>query len=240
MARQPRLVVPGQPHYLVQRGHNGQPVFIDDADRDTFVRLLGEAARAERVRVHAHALLPAQVRLLVMPLEADSLGRMVQALGRRYGAAFNRRHGRVGTLWEGRFRTAVVEPGPYALHCMQLIDSTDLQGADAGTLQPTRWSSAAHRLGLKRDPLVSDPPEFWRLGNTPFEREAAWRELLAQGPDPRASEALERAALAGRAWGSPAFLERLSERTGRITQPRPTRPAAETADRRRLKSVPVA
>ncbi len=226
MARQPRLVVPGQPHYLVQRGHNGQPVFIDDVDRDTFVQMLADAARAERVVVHAHVLMPAQVRLLVMPLEADSLGRMMQSLGRQYGARFNRRHRRAGTLWEGRFRTAVVEPGPCVLHCMQLIDASAVQGDAAGSLQPSRWSSAAHRLGLKRDALVSDPPEFWRLGNTPFEREAAYRELLLQGVDDNASEALERAAVAGRAWGSAAFLARLSESTGRITQPRPRgRPA---------------
>jgi putative transposase len=231
MARQPPFVVPGQPHYLVQRGHNFQPVFVDDTDRDSYVQMLAEAARAERVLVHAHALRPTGVQLLVMPLQAGALGRMVQALGRRYGAAFNRRHGRVGTLWEGRFRTAVVEPGACALHCMQMIDSVGLRLSEAGTLEPQRWSSAAHRLGLRRDPLVSDPPEFWRLGNTPFEREIAYRELLAQGADAGVSEQLEQAAQAGRAWGSTAFLLRLSERTGRTTQPRrrgrPPKPASE-------------
>ena len=220
MARQPRLVVPGQPHYLVQRGHNGQPVFIDDHDRQLFLRLLGEAATAQRVPLHAHALLASQVHLLAMPMRADSLSRMMQSLGRSYGAAFNRRHGRVGTLWDGRFRTAVLEPGARTLHCMQWIDSLEVRQGVVASAELARWSSAPHRLGLRRDPLVSDPPEFWGLGNTPFEREAAYRALLATGPDEGATSALEKAVSAGRAWGSPAFLARLSERTGRITQPR--------------------
>lgn len=226
MARQPRLVVPGQPHYLVQRGHNGQPVFIDDDDRQLFLRLLGEAATAQRVPLHAHALLPSQVHLLAMPMRADSLSRMMQSLGRSYGAAFNRRHGRAGTLWDGRFRTAVLEPGAHTLHCMQWIDSLEVRQGAVATAELARWSSAPHRLGLRRDPLVSDPPEFWGLGNTPFEREAAYRALLATDPDESATRSLEQSAAAGRAWGSPAFLARLGERTGRVTQPRPRgRPA---------------
>jgi len=220
MARQPRLVVPGQPHYLVQRGHNGQPVFVDDGDRSLFLALLGEAAKAHRVPLHAHALLPSEVHLLVMPMQADSLSRMMQALGRRYVSIFNRRHGRTGTLWEGRFRTAVLEPGPFTLACMQRIDSLEWQLGLAGTLEGALWSSTPHRLGGRRNPMVSDPPEFWRLGNTPFEREAAYRALLVQGVDAAAVLQLDKAALAGRAWGSDAFLVRLSDSTGRSTQAR--------------------
>ena len=220
MARQPRLVVPGQPHYLVQRGHNGQPVFVDDDDRSLFLAQLAEAAKAHRVPLHAHALLPAEVHLLVMPMQADSLSRMMQALGRRYVSVFNRRHGRAGTLWEGRFRTAVLESGPCTLACMQLIDSLEWRRGLASTLDAVLWSSTPHRLGRRRNPMVSDPPEFWRLGNTPFEREAAYRALLVAGVDPAAVLQLDKAALAGRAWGSNTFLARLSESTGRSTQAR--------------------
>ena len=164
-----------------------------------------------------------------MPEQAESLSHMMQALGRRYGAAFNRRHGRAGTLWEGRFRTAVLESGACTLHCMQWIDSLEVHHGAAGAPEQARWSSAPHRLGLHRDPLVNDPPEFWRLGNTPFEREAAYRALLASGLDARLTQQLEMAAAAGRAWGSTTFLARLSERTGRVTQARGRgRPAKHT------------
>jgi putative transposase len=225
MARQPRFVVPGQPHYLVQRGHNGQPVFVDDDDRNLFLALLGEAAKVQRVPLHAHALLPAEIHLLVMPMQAESLSRMMQMLGRRYVSVFNRRHGRSGTLWEGRFRTAVLESGPCTLACMQVIDSLEWRRGLASTLEGALWSSTPHRLGGRRNPMVSDPPEFWRLGNTPFEREAAYRALLVAGVDAAAALQLDKAALAGRAWGSDAYLSRLSASTGRSTQaPRRGRP----------------
>ena len=99
----------------------------------------------------------------------------MQALGRRYVAAHNRRHGRCGTLWDGRFRCGVVEPGPTRLQALCLIDGA---AADPGL------TSAAHRLGGPRDGLLIDPPEYWQLGNTPFEREAAYRRLLDAGVPP--------------------------------------------------------
>ena len=95
MARLPRLCVPGWPHLLVQTGHDGQAVFRDDADRVLFLDLLREAAATHGVTIHAYGLLDSEVRLLVTPSAADSLSRLIQAIGRRYGSHFNRRHGHV-------------------------------------------------------------------------------------------------------------------------------------------------
>src|SRR5678815_4899747 len=111
MARLPRLVVPGLPHCVIQRGHNGQAVAVDDADRQAYLRALRDAAATHAVALHAYALLDAEVQLLVTPTGAPSLSRMMQELGRRYVSAYNARHARSGTLWDGRFRAAVIEPG---------------------------------------------------------------------------------------------------------------------------------
>ena len=175
MARLPRLVVPGQAHLVVQRGHSGARVFVDETDRATYRAALREAAAAVPVQVHAYALLPNEVQLLVTPAEPAALGRLMQALGRRYVSAHNRRHGRSGTLWDGRFRCGVVEPGDLRLQALCLLDRA---AADAG------MTSASHRLGGRRDALLTDPPEYWHLGNTPFEREAAYRALLDAGVPP--------------------------------------------------------
>jgi len=215
MSRLPRLVVPHCAHYVVQRGHSGRPVFADDADRQAFLAALREAAAAQRVAVHAYALLDTEVHLLATPPDAVSLGRMVQTLGRRYVSAYNRRHDRSGTLWDGRFRCAVVEPGSWQLAALRLID---------GLPGPT---SAAHRAGELRDAMLADPPEFWNLGNTPFEREAAYRALLVQGVPPSQAAALRSAALGGWAVGSGAFMAQLAAQTARPVRPRPRgRPAA--------------
>lgn len=223
MARLPRLVLPGQAHYLIQRCHSGLPAggaFVDATDRSSFLAALREAAAAEQVQVHAYALLAHELQLLLTPAKAPALGRMVQALGRRYVSAYNRRHGHRGTLWDGRFRCAVVEPGPTRLAALQLIDG---QSAEPGL------TSAGHRSGGAREALVADPPEVWSLGNTPFEREAAYRARLAQGLPAELAESLRRCALGGWAAGSPAFVASVGETAARPARPRPRgRPARKT------------
>jgi len=212
MSRLPRLVVAGQAHFVVQRGHSGAPVFVDDADRAAYLAALREAAATEHVQVHAYALLPTEVQLLATPAEPAALSRLMQALGRRYVAAHNRRHGRSGTLWDGRFRCGVVEPGTPRLQALCLIDGA---AAEAGL------TSAGHRLGGPRDVQLVDPPEYWQLGNTPFEREAAYRARLQAGVAPAAAQALRSAALGGWAAGSPGFKASLESATSRPAQPRP-------------------
>ncbi len=211
MARLPRLVVPGHAHLVIQLGHSGQAVFADAQDRSAYLAALREAAFAEGVALHAWALLDTQVQLLATPPEAPALGRMMQALGRRYVSAYNRRHGGSGTLWNGRFRCAVVEPGAMRLAALQFVDG---QSVGAGV------TSADQRTGSPRDGWLVDPPEVWALGNTPFEREAAYRRLLAQGLPASTGQALRRAALGGWAAGSEAFLRGLADSAARPTQPR--------------------
>lgn len=221
MARLARLVMGGQAHYVIQRGHNGQAVFADAVDRTAFLAALREAAAAEQVAVHAYALLDVEVQLLVTPTQGPALGRMVQAVSRRYVSAYNRRHGRSGTLWDGRFRCAVVEPGATRLAVLQLIDGAS---ADAGV------TSAAHHLGGPRDPMLADLPEVWQLGNTPFDREAVYGRLLASGLRAGQAEALRRAALGGWAAGSSGFAAQVADATERPALPRPRgRPARTTA-----------
>jgi len=215
VSRPPRLVAPGLAHHLLQQGHNAQPVFIDDDDRRAYLAALHEAARVHEVQLHAYALLDNQVQLLLRPPTAAALSRMMQALGRRYVAAFNRRHGRSGTLWAGRFRAAAVEDGAALRQSLLLIDGL------ASGREGIPWSSAPHRLGLQRDPLVVDPSEYWQLGNTPFEREGAYAALLGRGLDDAQTLRIEHAAAHGWALGSPQFLAQMALLLGRAVQPRP-------------------
>lgn len=211
MARLPRLVVPNQAHHVILRGHGGQPVFADLQDRAAYRAALRDAATAEQVAVHAWALLDAEVQLLATPRTAPALGRLVQAVGRRYVSASNRRHGRSGTLWDGRFRCAVVEPGATRLAVLRLIDGQSVE---------PEWTSAAARTGGPRTASIADLPEVWALGNTPFEREAAWREMLAQGLPTEDAGRLRQAALHGWVSGSAAFAAAVQETAGRPAAPR--------------------
>jgi putative transposase len=216
MARLPRLCVPGWPHLVLQQGHNREPAFRDDADRALFRQLLHEAAPAHGVQVHAYGLQDGEVRLLITPSAADALSGMMQAIGRRYVASFNRRHGRSGALWDGRFRGTVVEPRQHLLPCMLFVEGL-VSGDDDPTHAP--WSSAAHHLGLRTESWITDPPQFWSLGNTPFEREAAYRLLVKQALTETELRRIATAVMTGWPLGDEAFVATLAENTPRRLAP---------------------
>lgn len=221
MARLARLVLAGQAHYVIQRGLGGQVIFAGEHERQIFLALLRESAAAEGVRLHAYALLDDEVQLLATPEAANGLSRLMQAVGRRYVSAYNRRHGRSGTLWDGRFRCSVLEGGTTRLDVLRLIDG---QSCEPGV------TSASARDGGRADPALSHPPEYWQLGNTPFEREAAYRALLAQGLPEARVRTLRHAALGGWAAGLPAFAEQVQQALQRPARPRaPGRPRRTAA-----------
>jgi len=215
MARLPRLAVAGALHHVAQRGHDGQAIVRDDADRERLLALLREAAIAERVAVHAYALLDGALHLIATPATAAALGRCMQAVGRRYVRAFNIRHGRSGTLWDGRFRSSVIEPG---LLVDAIVYVEGLAHPAGLPNEGSPWSSAAHHLGRRRDPLVSDHPAYWSIGNTPFERESAHAHRLSAGVDPPLAARFGQALRSGHAVGSPGFVREVEGAVGRPAQ----------------------
>lgn len=207
---------------VVHRGQNGQPVLLDDADRATYLEALNGAAREAGVLVHGYGLFSAEVRLLATPTSPTALGRMMQAVGRRYVRAFNLRHQRTGTPWEGRFRSTVIEPQSHFIQGLRFVEGLDEDGtAIANGSDVPHWSSVAHHLGLRPDALLTEHEAFWALGNTPFEREAAYRRELTQPVPSAEREALRDAALKGWARGSEAFVDGL--RAGTTRRPAPLR-----------------
>lgn len=218
MARLTRLCIPGWPHVVLHRGHNRQPVFRDDADRARFRDILQQAAADQRVAIHAYALLTDEVRLLLTPSTADGLSRLMQAVGRRYGVAFNQRHGHRGSVWEGRFRATVIEPATQLLAAMRYVEGLLNHSADPAA-EASPWSSAPHHLGQRRDTIVSDHLLYWSLGNTPFDREQAYRALAAQGLAEREARAIADAAEKGWPLGSKSFLDELASVTERRLTP---------------------
>lgn len=222
MARAARLLAPGHPHHLLLRGHNREPVFRDDEDRRRFLDMLEHVCREHRVPVHAYVLLDNHVHLLLTPPTEAALTRMMQALGRRYVAAFNQRHGRSGALWEGRYRASVLEAETALLAVQRHMELHPWRDALAPELHESAWSSLAHHLGARHDPLLTDHPLFWRLGNTPFEREAAWRQFLQEAPSREQVAGLQRQLFTGGVIGRPGFVQQLSQALGRplIARPR--------------------
>lgn len=178
MARLPRLVVPHQPHLVFQ--HGIESIFRDGDDNAAFLAWLREAARLFKVAIHAYVLLPDRLHLLATPADQTGLGRMMQWLGRHYVPYFNRKYGRAGTLWQGRFKAAVIDPERYFMACSRYIELQPVLDGLAGSALDYRWSSCTHHVGASPDPLITDHQSYWALANTPFGREAAYRELMEQ------------------------------------------------------------
>jgi len=215
VARLPRLALAGHVHLVVQRAQESAALVTDDADRRHFLDVLREVMATQRVAVHAYVLMGSHFLLLLTPQSAEGLSLAMQALGRRYVAAFNLRHRRAGTLWQGRFRATVLEAERWLLDAMKYVELEPVRGGEVARAEGWRWSSAPHHLGLARDPLVTDHRRYWALGNTPFEREAAYRALLDDGLSAARTQAIADAAHKGWAIGSPAFLAELATLTHR-------------------------
>ena len=222
MARLVRLSLAGLPHHVMQIGNNRQPIFLDDEDRQAWCGHLREASLVARVDIHAYVQMDNHVHLLATPRErAEGLSTMMQSLGRRYVAAFNRRHGRSGTLWEGRFRAALVDPDEQLLACMRYIDSHPQRSGLCSDAGDYRWSSCAHHLGRRRDPLIVDHARYWALGNTPFEREGAFRAYLEEGVTAREAQAISHATRRGWPLAGSEFQQRVASQLGCEVVPRP-------------------
>lgn len=225
MSRLPRLTVPGYPHHVIQRGNNRQPIFADEADYRRLLADLAEHARVRGVAVHAYVLMSNHLHLLVTPEAADSLPLMMQGVGRGYVRWFNRRHGRSGTLWEGRYRSTVIEAERHLLACMAYIELNPVRAGMVARPADYPWSSHAHHAGLRTDTLVTPHPLYWQLGNTPFAREHAYIDMVQGGLSTQQLAELTRAAHTGWALGSEDFIADLQRRTQRrVARAAPGRP----------------
>ncbi|MFT4174384.1 MAG: transposase [Rhodocyclaceae bacterium] len=194
MSRLPRLYVPGMPQLILQRGNNRAGVFADDTDYAQYCQHLRESAREAAVAIHAYVLMPNHVHLLVTPTGEGAAGAMMQRLGRRYVRYFNDRHGRSGTLWEGRYRSTVVDANHYLLPCYNYIELNPVRAGFVQDATHYSWSSCRAHVGLGADPLITDHALYWALGNTPFERQAAYRAQLEGGLAGRQLDAIRFAA----------------------------------------------
>jgi putative transposase len=219
MARQPRLILPHQPHHILQRGNDDQLIFRDEEDYVRFLGWLRECARSCRVAIHAYVLMPNHLHLLATPADEDGLGAMMQKLGRLYVPWFNAKYGRSGTLFGGRFRASLVDPDEYLLACMRFIELNPVRAGLAAGPSDYRWSSFMHHTGTRPDPLITDHAKYWQLGNTPFQREAIYMELVQQGMSSDEVDVVNRAVTKGTPLASLAFQAALEKDTRRRILP---------------------
>lgn len=230
MARLPRLTVAGYPHHLIQRGNNRQAIFATSADYETLLAMLDEHAHKTGVAIHAYVLMGNHFHLLATPETVEGIPQLMQAVGRRYVRYFNQRQARTGTLWEGRYKSTLIQAERYLLACMAYIDLNPVRAGIAVEPGDYPWSSHGHYVGLRNDKLVSPHPLYWELGNTPFARDAAYAELVRAGISDEQQRVLTESALRGWALGEADYVADLQKRTQRrVTKTQAGRPRSKTA-----------
>ena len=229
MARQPRLTVAGYAHHIIQRGHDRQPIVRDDADRERLLALWREYAQVFQVAIHAWVIMDNHFHLLLTPQTEQGLPHMMQSVGRAYVRYFNLRYQRTGTLWEGRYRSCILESERHLLACMVYIDLNPVRAQLVMNAADYQWSSHRHCIGQVSQKWVTLHALFWGLGNTPFAREAAYAELVHAGLAQWEVDQLSQNTLSGWALGSEQFLAELQKLTTRRLQPgKVGRPAKKT------------
>jgi len=225
MARLPRLTVPGYPHHIIQRGNNRQAIFAGSADYEVLLSMLEEHAAKSEVAIHAYVLMSNHFHLLATPETAEGIPAMMQSVGRRYVRYFNQQQGRTGTLWEGRYKSTLIQAERYLLACMVYIDLNPVRAGLVRDPADYPWSSHGHYVGRRSDRLVTPHPLYWELGNTPFARDAAYAELVRAGISAQQQSALTDSALRGWALGEADYVADLQRRTARrVSKTRVGRP----------------
>ncbi|MBL0227700.1 transposase [Thermomonas sp.] len=231
MPRQARIEVPGIPMHVTQRGVNRCAIFLDDEDRHHYRRLLREACTNHDVLVHAYVLMDNHVHLLLHAEQAGAVSRAMRAIGQAYVQAFNQRHGRIGTLWQGRYKSSLVDSEAYALRVIRYIELNPVRAAMVDAPEAHRWSSVHMHLGLRQDALLTPHVLYLSLGDTPAARAHAYRAWLMSGTDDEELTRIRAHIAQEKALGNPRFQTMLEKTLNRPVDLKPRgRPALSKGD----------
>jgi putative transposase len=189
MSRAARLVLPGIPHHVTQRGNGRRQTFFGDSDYALYLSLLRHSCRKSGTAVWAWCLMPNHVHLILVPDHADGLRKAMAPTHARYAGEINRRGGGCGHLWQGRFRSVPMDEAH--LHvCLRYVELNPVRAGLAERPEDWRWSSARGHLGLARDSLVDAAPMRARIDD--------WRSFLDAGLDDEDRETIRTAERTGR------------------------------------------
>jgi len=211
MARLARLVVPGLPHLVTQRGNRGGQTFFEKGDYALYLDLLADSAARARAEIWAYCLMPNHVHIILVPSDEDGLRRTFADLHRRYTLYVNTRARTTGHLWQGRYGSVAMDEH----HLLNAVRYVTLNPLRAGLVKRTRswaWSSARAHLAGEDDDVVTVKPVLDRTGD--------FTTFLAKRFDQETAYIpLRRAETIGRPIGDPDWLHALEQRTGRTLAP---------------------
>ena len=193
MPRLARVTHPGIALHVRQRGHNRERCFFSDSDYVLYLRLLGLFARRHDCKVHAYCLMTNHVHLMLTPADGNGCAQLMKILAQVYTQQINKARQRTGSLWEGRFRSCLVDTERYALACYRYIELNPVHAGIVPEARDYRWSSYRANAEGRADALVEPHPAY--------PGREAYRELFDDALDPTLVDDIRRATSAGYAAG---------------------------------------
>lgn len=220
MPRLPRPILPQIPIHIIQRGNNRLRCFFSDSDFLVYLDLLKKSALKSGCRIHAYVLMTNHVHLLVTPQTADAPAAMMQTLGQRYVQYVNRRYCRTGSLWEGRYRSCLVQHDRYLLTCQRYIELNPVRAQMVTHPSHYQWSSYRTNAHGAPTDLITPHPVYSALAHQAVEREAAYRDLFNAALPVRVLNQVRRATNGNYALGNKNFIDEMARALGRPVSPR--------------------
>lgn len=215
MARLPRITLPGIPQHIIQRWNNRQACFASEEDFTAYAHWLAEYAEKYKIAIHAWVFMTKHVRLLVSSKTEDGISRLMQTLGRCYVRYFNYSYKRTGALWEGRFKSCVVDAENYLLICQRYIELNPVRAGMVSQPCDYIWSNYQAN-GLGKSIKMWQPHRIYcELGKTPEQRASAYREMFRGHFEETILKTIRDATNQGMALGNDRFKEEIESLTER-------------------------
>jgi putative transposase len=213
MPRTARIILPGYPHHIIQRGHNRQVVFAGEDDYHYYLENLAEWKNHFGCKVYAFCLMTNHIHLIVEPGEdVASLSRLMKRLAGRQTRFVNRLEGRSGTLWEGRFKSSPIESNSYLLACSRYVEMNPVFAGMCDDPATYPWSSCGSKVAPKQFPWLDDDPLYEALGATNEERRQRYREFLRESISDEEKELILGAIQRGQLTGGRSFIDAIESR----------------------------
>ena len=232
MPRKPRFVIPDVPMHVVQRGHSGNPVFIEEADYQAYIKWLKEGAKRYHCAIHAYVLMTNHIHILTTPADTQGVSRMMQYIGRFYVPYINHTYGTSGSIWEGRYKASLVQEENYLLICMRYIELNPVRANMVRYPAQYRWSSFRCNGQGKEDELVTHHPLYKSLGNDKRACAHAYKGLFKARLDKDILNEIRSAWQTGTPLGNDYFREKIEKKlnckVGQARRGRPTKVKRDT------------
>jgi putative transposase len=231
MPRKPRMYLPDVPCHVIQRGNNRSTCFFTDNDRRFYLHCLGDACRRYRVDLHAYVLMTNHVHLLMSPRDEQGISKVMQSIGRRYVQRINLVYQRVGTLWEGRHKSSLVDAESYLLACHRYIELNPVRARMVVHPCDYPWSSYSHNAGQRHDPLITEHAVYFELGPNEEACAVAYRQFINNGRGTKIAGRIRAAARSSMPLGDTRFRATIERRLRRsIGRERRGRPSNNEGD----------